>query len=181
VAACLGVLLARTDRDKQVFLRKDVDSATQEITYAMAKGQLAYYQALESSGRLRLIRTGADLKRHWASWRGSIGDRSPLGLILSMEGSDGILGPAQASAWWDDGLRVVSLAHYGQGLYAGGTGAVSGITPGGVELLRELRRTGMILDVTHLSERSFHQALELFDGPVLASHTNCRALVPGER
>jgi membrane dipeptidase len=39
----------------------------------------------------------------------------------------------------------------------------------------------MILDVTHLSDRSFYQALDLFDGPVLASHHNCRALVEGDR
>ncbi len=39
----------------------------------------------------------------------------------------------------------------------------------------------MILDVTHLSDESFYQALDHFGGPVLASHTNCRALVPGDR
>jgi membrane dipeptidase len=39
----------------------------------------------------------------------------------------------------------------------------------------------MILDVTHLCDQSMAQALDLFDGPVLASHHNCRALVPGDR
>ena len=39
----------------------------------------------------------------------------------------------------------------------------------------------MILDLTHLADESFWQALALFDGPVIASHQNCRALVPGER
>ena len=40
---------------------------------------------------------------------------------------------------------------------------------------------GMILDVTHLSDQSFWEALDIFDGPVIASHNNCRALVPGDR
>ena len=40
---------------------------------------------------------------------------------------------------------------------------------------------GAILDVTHLSDESFWEALDRFDGPVLASHSNCRALVPGDR
>jgi membrane dipeptidase len=40
---------------------------------------------------------------------------------------------------------------------------------------------GMILDATHLAEDSFWQALELFHGTVIASHNNCRALVPGDR
>jgi membrane dipeptidase len=39
----------------------------------------------------------------------------------------------------------------------------------------------MILDVTHLADESFWQAVDLFEGPVLASHNNCRALVPGDR
>jgi len=51
----------------------------------------------------------------------------------------------------------------------------------GVELLGQFQRLGMILDVTHLSEPGFSQALDLFDGPVMASHNNCRALVPGDR
>ena len=39
----------------------------------------------------------------------------------------------------------------------------------------------MILDLTHTSDPSFFEALDHFGGPVLASHTNCRALVPHER
>jgi membrane dipeptidase len=44
-----------------------------------------------------------------------------------------------------------------------------------------MQRVGMILDVTHLSDESFLAALDRFDGPVMASHHNCRALVPGDR
>ena len=39
----------------------------------------------------------------------------------------------------------------------------------------------MVLDVTHLADEAFWQAIEIFDGPVWASHHNCRALVPGDR
>jgi membrane dipeptidase len=39
----------------------------------------------------------------------------------------------------------------------------------------------MILDVTHLADQAFWEAVELFHGPILASHHNCRALVPGDR
>jgi membrane dipeptidase len=44
-----------------------------------------------------------------------------------------------------------------------------------------MEEIGMILDVTHLADRSFAEALDLFGGPVLASHHNCRALVPDQR
>jgi membrane dipeptidase len=51
----------------------------------------------------------------------------------------------------------------------------------GRELLAEMRRLGIILDLTHLSDQAFWQAMDLFDGPILASHNNCRALVPHQR
>jgi membrane dipeptidase len=44
-----------------------------------------------------------------------------------------------------------------------------------------MKNVGMILDVTHLADESFWEAVELFKGPVLASHHNCRSLVPGDR
>jgi hypothetical protein len=44
-----------------------------------------------------------------------------------------------------------------------------------------MERVGMILDVTHLSDQCFDEALDVYGGPVLASHHNCRALVPNQR
>ena len=49
------------------------------------------------------------------------------------------------------------------------------------DLTAEMRRLDMILDATHLCDDSFAEAMELFDGPVWASHSNCRALVPHDR
>ena len=51
----------------------------------------------------------------------------------------------------------------------------------GPDLLREMSACGMLLDTTHISDRSFWEALEYYPGPILASHQNCRALAPGER
>ena len=55
-------------------------------------------------------------------------DRSnlPVGLGLGMEGADPILWPEQVHEWWNAGLRVVSLAHYGVSVYAHGTGRPGG-------------------------------------------------------
>ena len=181
VAVCLGTLLARRNADRQTVLRIAVDSATQEITYAMAHGQLAYYRAMEACGQIRMIRTAEELDEHWAQWQSPTDDPLPIGLILAMEGADGIVGPAQAEEWWKDGLRVVSLVHYGCGVYADGVGGSGGLTSLGEQLLGEVERLGMVLDVTHLSERAFYQAMESFGGEVLASHNNCRSVIPGER
>ncbi len=182
-AVVVATLLARggpEQEPRETFRRTDLDFATPSIAHATAHGQLAYYRLLEEEGQLRMLRTSRDLEAHWRAWETSGGD-GPIGFILSMEGTDPITSPAQAEAWWAAGLRAAGLAHYGRGQHAYGTHTEGPLSQAGVELLGEFRRLGMILDVTHLCDRSFYQALDVFDGPVLASHHNCRALVPGDR
>ena len=154
---------------------------TTEIAYARAKGELAYYRLLEASGAVRLVRDRADLERHLADWAQPVQGEPPLGFVLSMEGADPIVSPEQVPEWWDDGLRVVSLSHYGFSAYAHGTDTIGGLRGRGRELLRAMQEAGMVLDVSHLAYRAFVEALDSFEGPVLASHNNCRALVPGPR
>src|SRR5207302_1483826 len=161
------------------YKRTDLDYATPSIAYAVARGQLAYYQLLERQGPLRFIRTGRELAEHWA--RAGEDERAPLGMILSMEGTDPIVSPGQVREWWDAGLRAAGLAHYGRGQHAYGTGVCGPLSDAGITVLKEFERVGMILDVTHLCDQSMAQALDLFGGRVLASHHNCRALVPGDR
>ena len=98
-----------------------------------------------------------------------------------MEGADPIVAPEQARLWWGDGLRMIGLAHDGPSAYAFGTGSAGPLTDKGRALLQEMDQLGVMLDVSHLTDESFHEALNRFQGPVLASHSNCRALVPGDR
>jgi membrane dipeptidase len=58
---------------------------------------------------------------------------------------------------------------------------VGGLFERGPALLRAMEQVGMILDVTHLSDQCFYEALDIYGGPILASHHNCRALVPNPR
>jgi len=186
IALCQGTLLARAKAGGrwtspwQGPARAHLDWQNQEIASAVAFGQLAYYQLLERRGILRQIRTAAELDDHWKRWNANP-STEPIGLILAMEGADPIVEPEQAETWWNLGLRSVGLAHYGHGRYAAGTGSDGPITADGFRLLDEFNRLGMILDVTHLSDAGFDEALDVFDGPVLASHGNCRALVPDQR
>ena len=55
------------------------------------------------------------------------------------------------------------------------------LTEAGRELMRELGKSRLILDISHMSDESFFEALELFPGTVIASHSNCRVLVPTDR
>ena len=179
VALCFATLLARCTGTPV----PDLDYASPEQAYAAAQGQLAYYRALEARGAARILSDAAALDAHTRQWQESedAGRRPPLGLVISMEGADPIPAPHRLLEFWHGGVRAIGLAHYGPGRYAGGTGTETGLTPLGKALLGEMERLGVILDLTHLSDPAFWQALEHFSGPVLASHNNCRALVPHPR
>jgi membrane dipeptidase len=105
----------------------------------------------------------------------------PIGYVLSLEGADSLLTVAHLERSYAQGLRALGPAHYGPGSYAQGTDASGGLGPRGRELLAEMERLGIILDVTHLCDESFWEALDHFHGPIWASHSNCRALVPHHR
>ena len=153
---------------------------TQDIAYAKCKGELAYYRLMEAKGVLRQIRDRAELDAHLAEWDDDP-QATPLGFVLSMEGADGIVAPEQVAEWWDEGLRIVSLCHYGVSSYAHGTQAPGGLTARGRPMLEALEAAGAILDVSHLAEQAFWEALEIFTGPVLATHNCCRALCDHDR
>jgi membrane dipeptidase len=152
-----------------------------DAAYGAAHGQLSYYRALEQQGYLRWIKDVATLDAHVEAWQANENGNEALGFILSMEGADPILSPEQVQEWFDAGLRIVGPAHYGPSPYALGHDLVGGLLPQGPALLKEMERVGMILDVTHLSDQCFYEALDVYGGPLLASHHNCRALVPNPR
>ena len=166
-----------------------IDFATPAQAHGIAKGQLAYYHALERQGHVRLVRNTTQLDAHmaeWAAWDArypgeETGASPPLGFVISMESADAVLEPAELRDWWDGGLRLLGPAHFGPGRYAGGTGSELGLTELGPSLLSEMARVGLILDLTHCSDQAFWEALDRYGGPVHASHNNCRALNPHQR
>lgn len=176
----IGIVLATVLARCNPGGRSSIDFRTQETACAMAQGQLAYYRVLERSGVCEMLLDWPSLKRSFSRWEHGSED-APFGFILSMEGADPILSPDHAVDWYRDGLRVVGLAHYGPSAYAHGTGCQGGLTDRGRALLRVMESLNMILDLTHLADESFWEAVEQFHGPVLASHNNCRAITPGDR
>jgi membrane dipeptidase len=181
LAVCFATLLARcTGRPDPPF-----DHASVAQAHSAAMGHLAYYRALEKLGQVRIITSSSDLKLHlgaWRTWEQTPSQpQPPLGFVISMESADPILHPEELGEWHAAGVRVIGPAHYGPGRYAGGTGCELGFSPAGLELLRQMEHLGMILDLTHLTDQGFWEACERFNGVVLASHNNCRSLVPHQR
>jgi membrane dipeptidase len=151
-----------------------------EQAWAQTQGQLAWYKTMEDAGEMIQIRTSGDLDKHLFLME-SPEKNTPIGYILSLEGADSIFSMHLLEAAYEYGLRAIGPAHYGPGTYAQGTDSNGGIGAKGRELLKEMDRLNIILDVTHLCDESFREALDVYHGPVWASHNNCRIYVPHNR
>jgi membrane dipeptidase len=150
--------------------------------WAHTQGQLAWYQAMEEQGELTQIRNWQQLEAHLAYWnQGEDKSQKAIGFILSLEGADSIVNLNYLEKAYEYGLRALGPGHYGPGRYAFGTDASAPLSAQGKDLLRKMDELGIILDVTHLCDLAFWDALELFHGPVWASHNNCRTLVDHNR
>ncbi|HEA20291.1 hypothetical protein LCGC14_1792390 [marine sediment metagenome] len=148
--------------------------------WAQTQGQLAWYRAMEHIGEMVQITNYNDLNAHLTVWNEE-GLKKPIGYILSLEGADSILSMEHLEQSYEQGLRAIGPAHYGPGTYAFGTDSTGTIGVRGKELLKKIAQLNLILDATHLCDQSFWDTMDVYDGPIWASHNNCRALVDHNR
>lgn len=150
--------------------------------WAQTQGQLAWYQAMVEQGEMIQIRNLSELNTHVSLWENDENNtEKPVGFILSLEGADSIVNLEYLEKAYEYGLRALGPAHYGPGRYAHGTDASAPLNKDGKALLRKMDELGIILDATHLCDLAFWEALDIYQGPVWASHNNCRALVDHNR
>ena len=150
-----------------------------EQAWAHAQGQLAWYRTMEDKGEMVQISDVKSLVKHIEKWNNN--SIKKIGYILSLEGADSIINIDYLHNLYDEGLRAIGPAHYGPGTYAFGTGSSGGIGKKGKELLKEIEKLNLILDVTHLCDQSFWETLDNYNGNLWASHSNTRTIVPDER
>lgn len=177
VRTCLATLLARQEPQ----INHDFGWISPHTCYAMANAHLAYYEAMEREGHLRMLRSKNDLREHVGEIGSKNDSNQQLGFILTMEGADPLLSPQTLEEFYGKGLRALGLTHYGDNRYGGGTNSQKGLEPEAKSILEGMSRLGMTLDLTHLSDASFPQALDWFDGRVHASHQNSRRLASWQR
>ena len=151
--------------------------------WAMTQAQLCWYREMEKMGEMVPITHIEQLDRHMALWENSSipDEQKPSGYILSLEGADSLVDISYLHTAHAYGLRAIGLSHFGPGRYAPGTKMEGPLTDAGIRLLKEMQGLNMILDVTHLTDEGFLQAIDLYDGPVWASHHNVRKIVPNQR
>lgn len=151
--------------------------------WAMTQAQLAWYREMEALGEMRQIVDQSGLDKMVTLWMDEDvpDEEKPVGYILSLEGADSLVDVSYLARAHAYGVRALGLSHFGPGRYAPGTKMEGPLTQLGVELLGAMGNLNMILDVTHLTDQGFDQALDLYEGPVWASHHNVRKIVPHQR
>lgn len=135
---------------------------------AAGRRQLEMYERLERDGAIRIIRAADELDAQ---------DEQRLQVILLMEGADPIRSPDDAAWWVARGVRAVGLAWALGTRYAGGNKRPGPLTAAGRELVAALDELGVIHDVSHLSDEGLADLLGCARGPVVATHSNARAVI----
>ena len=97
--------------------------------------------------------------------------------ILTMEGTAGInFDAARLEELYQTGFRVVSLGWNEKNPLTGSHKTGGGLTEMGREFVREAQRLGYLVDVSHISDEGFWDLIEITEGPVIATHSNSRAV-----
>lgn len=185
MTACLGTIFTEAVSDPSahdaetgahVYAIGDADAA-----YRAGMRQLKLYNAWASAGVIELMPRRSLHADDESSSRGVAAPSSPLRLGVLMECADPLPSPDELPEWVDQGLVAIGMAWWHQSRYAGGNGTDNaGLTDLGRALVPVMDELGVVHDLSHLSQRATDELLSLTDAPVMASHSNCRALLDGE-
>jgi len=164
-----------------IFVERGSDAAAQPWGYhdendwiganRAAELQMAVYESLERDGLLRIVRTAADLD-----------DDSTLRLLILMEGADPIRDASDVPRWHARGVRMCGLTWALGSRFAGGNQSGGGLTSQGRDVVAAFDALGILHDASHLSDQAFDDLAAATTRPIVASHSNCRALMqPNQR
>ena len=156
-----------------------------DMAHRLYRDQINVYRKLVDSypDKFCLISTTKELGsviEHWSKPvpDGNSSEGHPVGMVYLMEGADGIRSPRELAEWYDLGLRLIGLAWAGT-RYCGGTGEPGPLTQEGRELIAAMADYNFVLDLSHMDEAAALESLDRYEGPVMATHANCAALLKG--
>ena len=124
------------------------------------------------SNDLVLARTADDVRRAH--------EQGKIAVLMGIEGGHMLGNDIRMVRIYSDlGVRYMTLSHFYNDEWADSSTdkpAHNGLTDHGKEIVREMNRTGMLVDISHVSDKTFYDALEVSKAPLIASHSSCRAL-----
>jgi membrane dipeptidase len=180
VAVVFSTLFAAPARKKELWdtlWYPDFDTARR-----LYRDQILLYHKLTDTNpdAFRLLSSAKELDALIDLWSVPARENEgrPVGLILLMEGAEGIRHPDELHEWWELGLRMIGPAWLGT-RYCGGTREPGPLTDEGRSLLSAMSDLRFILDLSHMDEAAALESLDRYEGALMASHANCAALLPG--
>jgi membrane dipeptidase len=106
-----------------------------------------------------------------------------ISLPMGLENGAPLITLDDVQYFYDRGIRYVTLTHGKDNHICDSsydtTVTWNGLSPYGFQLIKEMNRVGMIIDVSHISDNTFYQVMEQTQVPVLATHSSCRVFTPG--
>ena len=146
-----------------------------EKTLESALGQFDTYDRIyrEHSDKVFRIKTRNDL--------GRIGKDGRIGFLTLMEGADPIEGPDKLGEFYERGVRLIGLTWNDKNRFASGNETEEGLTDEGRELIERMNELRITLDLSHINEKGFWEAVGLTTLIPIASHSNARSLTDHPR
>jgi membrane dipeptidase len=135
--------------------------------------------------RFRLVEDRASLQiilSHWIQplpgeeYPSSNNKKNPVGVVMLMEGAEGVRSPGELETWWGAGVRIIGPAWAGT-RFCGGTHEPGPMTSEGWGLLEGMQELGFVLDISHMDEKATLQVLDRYSRRIIASHANAKALI----
>jgi membrane dipeptidase len=154
--------------------------ASDEEAHMQYRMQLDTYNRLvdEHPTLFQKIETVSDLQSILTHWQRIDTEEHPVGLVMLMEGAEGVREPAEVEEWYQRGVRIIGPAWAGT-RYCGGTREPGPFTKEGFELLEHMAEFHLTLDLSHMDEKAALQALDSYPDTIIASHANALALLKG--
>lgn len=185
VALIFSTLFASPQRFRTGDWDQLVYSDSQQA-HRLYSSQIDAYERLmeEHPDKFQLVFTRQQLNQVLSEWQQPAEETFPakkseqgtnagrvVGLVLLMEGAEGVRHPSELEWWWQRGIRIIGPAWAGT-RYCGGTHEPGALTSEGISLLEGMAELGFALDVSHMDEKAALQALDRYPGQIIASHSN---------
>jgi membrane dipeptidase len=147
-------------------------------------GPTAYDQGVNYFGALNAMIAGSDqymMRIDSAADFKRVKSSGKIGVLLGLQNSEHFRRPADIEFFWALGQRISQLTYNTRNLIGNGSTERrdEGISDFGAAIITQMNKTGMAIDTSHCGDRTTLDAFELSKMPVLITHSNCRALVPG--
>ncbi len=146
--------------------------------------QLDFYRRWQEEypEKFKIILTKSDLDQTLSAWQDTATEVSqqthPVGLVILWEGAEGLRDYGDLDEYYERGLRIIGPV-WGSGRWCGDflSDPADRFTPEGRELLAVMAEKKFVLDTAHMNTLSANEALDRYEGIVIATHCNCRALL----